>query len=113
MDAETILEMATINGARALYLQKEIGFIEVGKQADLTLIGLDISHLIPTFNPISNLVYAADNGDIDTVIIDGKIVMEHRNVRTLDEERVLGDASSRGTAVLRRAGIKIEPRWRV
>ncbi len=76
MNAETVLEMATINGARALGLQKEIGSIDVGKKADMILVRLRAPHLMPTISPLSNLVYAAEGSDVDTVIIDGKIIME-------------------------------------
>jgi len=111
MDAETVLEMATINGARALGLEKEIGSIEVGKKADLVLISLQKPHLTPAFNPVSHLVYAADGSDVDTVIIDGHIIMEKGAVHTLDETRILRRANERGTKLLRRAGIEIKPKW--
>jgi cytosine/adenosine deaminase-related metal-dependent hydrolase len=111
MNAETVLEMATINGARALGLQNEIGSIETGKKADLILVRLRKPHLTPTFSPISNLVYAADGSDVDMVIIDGKIVMENRLVTTLDESRILEQASERARKLLDRAGIQTVSRW--
>jgi cytosine/adenosine deaminase-related metal-dependent hydrolase len=113
IDAETALEMATINGARALGLQKEIGSIEVGKKADMILINLRKPHFVPTFNPISNLVYAAEGSDVDTVIIDGKIVMENRIVKTLDESAILHQASERSGKLLQKAGIERTPKWPV
>jgi cytosine/adenosine deaminase-related metal-dependent hydrolase len=111
MDAETALEMATINGARALGLQNEIGSIEVGKKADLILVNLKEPHLMPSPNPISNLVYAAEGSDVDTVIVDGKIIMENRVVKTLDEGRILKRASERGKELLDRSGIRIVSKW--
>jgi len=111
MDAETVLEMATIGGARALGLEKEIGSIEVGKKADVVLISLRNPHLVPAFNPISHLVYAAAGSDVDTVIIDGQIIMKCRTVQTLDEERVILSANERGTKLLERTGIKVTPKW--
>ena len=72
MNAEAVLEIATINGARALGLQKEIGSIEVGKKADMILVRLKEPHLMPIISPLSNLVYAAEGSDVDTAIIDGK-----------------------------------------
>lgn len=111
MDAETVLEIATIRGARALGLEKEVGSIEVGKKADLALISLHNPHLVPTFNPISHLVYAAVGSDVDTVIIDGRIVMRGRTVQTLDEERVIRNASQRGAKLLERAEIKVTSKW--
>jgi cytosine/adenosine deaminase-related metal-dependent hydrolase len=111
MDAETVFEIATIRGARALGLEKEVGSIEVGKKADLALISLHNPHLVPTFNPISHLVYAAVGSDVDTVIIDGRIVMRGRTVQTLDEERVIRNASQRGAKLLERAEIKVTSKW--
>ena len=108
MNAETVLEMATINGARALGLQKELGSIEVGKKADIILVRLKEPHLMPTISPLSNLVYAAEGSDVDTAIIDGKIIMENRIVKTLDESKILRQASERGEKLLERSGIKVQ-----
>ena len=90
MPAATVLEMATINGARALGLEKEIGSIEKGKKADLILLDLGNPHMTPMLygrhsNLISNIVYSANSSDVETVIIDGNLVMENRKVLTVDE----------------------------
>jgi len=111
MDAETVLELATINGAKALGLDREIGSLEVNKKADLTLISFRKPHLVPVFNPISHLVYAASGSDVDTVIIDGHVVMKNRNVLTLDEEKIIREAEERGARLLERVGITIKPKW--
>lgn len=111
MNAETVLEMATIRGARALGLDKEIGSIEAGKKADLILVSLQAPHLVPSYNPVSNLVYSATGSDVITVIIDGQIVMENRVVQTLDEERVTRNANERGARLLERTGVKIGTKW--
>ena len=111
MNAENVLEMATINGARALGLQKEIGSIEVGKKADMILVRLREPHLMPTISPLSNLAYAAEGSDVDTAIIDGKIIMENRVVKTLNESEILRQASERGEKLLERSGIKVESKW--
>jgi cytosine/adenosine deaminase-related metal-dependent hydrolase len=113
MPAESVLEMATINGAKALGLQSEIGSLEVGKKADLILVTMKKEHLTPAFNPVSHLVYAAEGSDVNTVVIDGKIVMRNRNVETLDEQRIINEANRRGQQLLERAGIKITPKWAV
>jgi cytosine/adenosine deaminase-related metal-dependent hydrolase len=112
-DAETVLEMATINGAIALGLQKEIGSIEVGKKADLILVRTREPHSMPAVNVVSNLVYSASGEDVDTVIIDGKVVMENRVAKTLDEARILREASERSSKLLKRAGVEIVPKWPV
>jgi len=110
-DAESVLEMATINGAKALGMQNEIGSIEVGKKADLILVAMKKPHLVPAFNPVSHLVYTAEGSDVDTVIIDGKLVMRNRIVKTLDEGTVLDNATDRGARLLKRTGIAIQPKW--
>ena len=111
--AEKIIEMATVNGAKALSLEGEIGSIEVGKKADIILVDYWKPHLIPMFNPITHLVYAAQGQDVDTVIIDGKVIMEHRKILTVDEEKILEEAEKRGFNVIRRAGIKPKINWPV
>ncbi|MEM3521627.1 MAG: amidohydrolase, partial [Candidatus Bathyarchaeia archaeon] len=75
--AEQVLEMATINGAKALGLENEIGSIEPGKKADIIMIDLKKPHLAPIHKPISSIVYSAFGSDVETVIIDGKIIMEN------------------------------------
>jgi cytosine/adenosine deaminase-related metal-dependent hydrolase len=107
MNATTVLEMATVKGARALGLENEIGSIEIGKKADLILVNLRKPHLTPTFNPTSSIVYAAEGSDVETTIIDGKIIMENRIVKTLDEERIIRVANERASKLVERAGLTI------
>jgi cytosine/adenosine deaminase-related metal-dependent hydrolase len=111
--AETVLELATINGAKAMGLEKEIGSIEKGKKADFIIINMDAPHLTPAPDPVSTIVYAATGTDVDTVVIDGNIVMESRKVLTLDEDEILMEARQRYAMVAERAGLKIGPRWPV
>jgi cytosine/adenosine deaminase-related metal-dependent hydrolase len=113
MTAETVLEMATVRGAKALGLQDQIGSIETGKKADLVLLSMNKPHLTPTHNPVSHLVYSAEGTDVDSVIIDGEIIMQNRAVKTLDEGRILKEAGERGVKLLERAGITIAPKWPV
>lgn len=89
MDAQTVLRMATIEGAKALGMEKKIGSLEAGKKADIIIIGLDEPHLTPLYNEYSHLVYAASGADVDTVIINGNVVMENRRLLTIDEEDVM------------------------
>ena len=86
--AEDALAMATIGGARALGLENEIGSIEVGKKGDIVLVDLEGIHQIPSYNIYSTLIYASTGSDVHSVIIDGKIVMENRNLLTLDENQI-------------------------
>ncbi|MDD2753043.1 MAG: amidohydrolase [Candidatus Portnoybacteria bacterium] len=74
-DAQTILDMATINGAKALKIDKNIGSIDIGKQADIVLIDFDKPRLKPRHNMVSHLVYAAQGGDVCGVIIGGKVLL--------------------------------------
>ena len=84
MDATTVLRMATIEGARVLGLERQIGSIEPGKWADLILIDLEKPHFTPLYNLCSHLVYCARGSDVVTAIIGGRIVMKDRRLRTID-----------------------------
>jgi len=111
--AETVLEMSTINGAKAMGIEVQVGSIEVGKKADFIVIDMDKPHLTPAPDLVSTIVYAAHGSDVDTVVIDGQIVMENRIVMTLDEGTVLDEALRRYQEVTERAGLTIAPRWPV
>ena len=89
MDARTLVRMATINGARALGLEKVTGSLESGKRADLIVIDLHKPHLVPMYNPFSHLVYSARGHDVKHSIIDGQVVMEDRKLYTLDVEAII------------------------
>lgn len=88
------LEMATRSGARALGLETEIGSLEVGKKADLIIVDLRRAEMIPTINVGSHLVLAATGAAVDSVMIDGELVMRDRHVTTLDEAAVLEEAEA-------------------
>ena len=89
MSARKALEMSTINGAKALGMDGEIGSIEIDKKADITMIDMMKPHLQPINDVIMDLVYCAWGSDVDTVIVDGKILMEKRRVRTINEKETL------------------------
>jgi 5-methylthioadenosine/S-adenosylhomocysteine deaminase len=89
LTAQEVFNMATINGANSLGLENEIGIIEVGKKADLVLVDMKTPKLTPFRNPISHLVYSANGGDVDTVICNGELLMENRELLTLDESNVI------------------------
>lgn len=82
------VRMATVNGAKALGLENTIGSIEEGKKADIILIDTHKPHFYPKHNIVSSLVYSAQASDVDTVIIDGKIIMENRLMNNIDVERI-------------------------
>jgi 5-methylthioadenosine/S-adenosylhomocysteine deaminase len=93
MDALTVLKMATINGARALGLDRAIGSLEIGKKADLIIIDTNKPHLTPMYNPVSHLVYAAMGSDVTTSIINGNVVMEDGQIKTMDINAVMEDVN--------------------
>jgi cytosine/adenosine deaminase-related metal-dependent hydrolase len=111
--AETVLEMATINGAKAVGLADEIGSLEAGKKADLIVLDLDRLHTTPNMNPISTLVYAATGGEVDSVMIDGRWIVRSQQLLTMDEEQIKVTARKHATDLYRRAGIELKPRWPV
>jgi 5-methylthioadenosine/S-adenosylhomocysteine deaminase len=88
ISAEEAFELATIRGAQALHLEKEIGSIEIGKRADLVIVERDSLNQIPLYNIYSDLVYATKASDVQTVIINGKVVMRDRRLLTLDEAAI-------------------------
>lgn len=83
------LQMATVNGAKALGLENEIGKLLPGFKADLILVDINSPNMIPNYNIIANLVYSAQAADVDTVIIDGKIVMENRKIKSFSEKETI------------------------
>ena len=89
MDAKTTVRMATINGAKALNMDHLVGSLAVGKKADIIILGLNRPHLTPIYSEYSHLVYAANGADVDTVIINGKVVMEDRRLLTLNESDIM------------------------
>jgi 5-methylthioadenosine/S-adenosylhomocysteine deaminase len=92
LPAEQVVALATITGARALHLDKQIGSLEPGKKADLILVDTSAPHSTPMYNVYSQLVYALKANDVRTVIVAGKIVMEDRQMLTLNEPEILSKA---------------------
>jgi len=102
LQAQQVLGMATTDGAKALGLEKTVGSLEVGKKADIVLIDFRKPHLTPLHDPYANIVYSARGSDVDTVIVDGKLLMEGRKVKTLDEEEVMQKAQRTASNLLTR-----------
>ncbi len=93
LNAATVLKMGTIAGARALGLEELTGSLEAGKAADLIVVDTASPHLTPMYNPVSHLVYAVRGSDVDTVVINGRVVMENGRLLSLDEHRVMADVA--------------------
>jgi 5-methylthioadenosine/S-adenosylhomocysteine deaminase len=90
--ARVALAMATIEGARALGLDRAIGSLEAGKRADLIAVSMDSARQTPMYDPLSHLVYATHGDDVRTTIVNGRVLMRDRKVLTLDEREVLREA---------------------
>ena len=89
MDARSVLELATIGAARAIGLDRQIGSLEVGKQADIIVIDTRVPHLCPVYNPVSHLIYAAGAADVRHVWVAGRALVRDRRVTTLDTEGIM------------------------
>jgi 5-methylthioadenosine/S-adenosylhomocysteine deaminase len=92
LTAEQALELATIGSARALHLEKEIGSLEAGKKADFILLRTDAPHAVPRYDLYSSIVYTLKASDVETVVINGRLVMEARRVLTLNEREIIAKA---------------------
>jgi len=92
INSQTVLDMATINGAKALGWDKEIGSLEPDKKADIIILDFNQPHLAPVHNIVSHLVYSALGGDAETAIINGKIVMEKRRLKKVNQRKVINMA---------------------
>jgi 5-methylthioadenosine/S-adenosylhomocysteine deaminase len=92
LNAKAVVEMATIDGARALHLEKEIGSLEAGKKADLIVISLDEPNAVPMYDIYAQLAYALKGSDVETVVIGGRVVMRDRKVLTVQEAEAMAKA---------------------
>ena len=105
--ARQALRVATIGGARALGLEKEIGTLEPGKRADVIVVNLETLSSLPGSNdPASTLVYSSQTSDVRSVVIDGRVAMKDRELLTLDEKSVVQKANQEAVELVKRAGIR-------
>ena len=109
--AETALEMATIMGAEALGLDNEIGSLEPGKKADLVMFDTRRPEWQTLFNPVNNLVYNSDGRSVDTVMVDGQIVVEDHNPLFVDDWSLAQKVQYIGENMLSRTGLSFPTRW--
>ncbi len=89
MDARTVVDLATRMGARVLGMERLVGILRPGMKADIVIIDLDRPHLTPIYHEHSHIVYAATGADVETVLINGNVVMRNRELLTIDEEQVM------------------------
>jgi 5-methylthioadenosine/S-adenosylhomocysteine deaminase len=106
LNAKAVVEMATIDGARALHMDKEIGSLEAGKKADLVLINLREPNAVPMYDVYAQIAYSLKASDVDTVLIGGRVVMRDRKLLTVDEPGVLERAREYGESVKRSLGLE-------
>ena len=99
LNAKAVVEMATIDGARALHMDKEIGSLEPGKKADMVLINLDEPNAVPMYDIYAQIAYSLKASDVETVIIGGRVVMRDRKLLTIDQPGVLEKAREYGRSV--------------
>ena len=102
--AEKVMEMATIDGARAVGLEKEIGSIEVGKKADIIMIDYDNAFMTPIHHPVSAIVYSALGHEVSSVMIDGRFVLRDGVITGVNEKAVRRNAQQAADGLTKRAG---------
>ena len=100
------LEMVTIDAARAIGLDRDLGSLEPGKKADVVLVNLRAPHLIPGGMPVHRIAYEATGHDVDTVIVDGVVTMRGRRVLSVNETEVLDFADEQAHLAFERAGVQ-------
>ncbi len=113
MPAQTILAMVTCDAARAVLWDDEIGSIEAGKKADLTVINPDSPAMLPLHDPIANMVTSMHAHNVESVMADGRWLMWDREILVVDEAAILAEAKRRAAAIVQRAGIKLPDRFKV
>ncbi len=101
-----VLEMCTIDGATALGVADQVGALEAGRKADIILVDLARAHLYPLNMPAFRVTYFANGNDVDTVIVDGRILMQGRQVLSVNEDRVLQAAQRECELMLERTGLR-------
>ncbi len=106
LNAQAVVEMATIDGARALHMDKEIGSLEKGKKADLVLISLDAPNAVPIYDIYAQIAYALKASDVETVLIGGRVVMDDHKLLTVDEKAAVAKAREYKKSVAASLGIQ-------
>ncbi|HYM79426.1 MAG TPA: amidohydrolase [Candidatus Dormibacteraeota bacterium] len=106
LNAKSVVEMATIEGARALHMEREIGSLEAGKKADLVLVSLNEPNGVPMYDVYAQIAYSLKGSDVETVVIGGHVVMRDRKLMTLDESKILEKALDYGKSVKASLGME-------
>jgi 5-methylthioadenosine/S-adenosylhomocysteine deaminase len=106
ISAQEVLQMATINGAKALGIEDMLGSIEVGKKGDVVIMDLFKPNTVHVHDPVGSLVYSATSENVDTVVVDGKVLMQNRRIAFADEGAILVEADKAALRLLQRAGVR-------
>jgi 5-methylthioadenosine/S-adenosylhomocysteine deaminase len=109
--AEQAFEMATLNGARAMGLEHDVGSLETGKKADLVLHDTDRPEWRPLLNVANQLVWSADGRGVHSVWVDGRRVVDDYRCTTIDEQRLYAEAQRAGEAIVKRSGLPNKAKW--
>lgn len=113
VNAEKVLEMATINGAKCALLDHEIGSLEVGKKADMIILNPNTIHSMPMHNPIGNIVYAMSSENVESTICDGKWLMKEKEILVLDESKLLEKVKEQANKIREKANIKLNSNFKI
>ena len=108
LNAKAVVEMATIEGARALHLENETGSLEPGKKADIIILDLDAPNAVPMYDIYAQIAYSLKANDVKTVIIGGRVVMRDRKLLTVDEQQVISKAREYGKSVAASLGMELK-----
>lgn len=113
MPAETVLAMATCEGARALNWEDEIGSLQVGKKADLIVINPNTATMLPMHDGVANMVYALRQHNVESVMVNGEWVMKDHKILSVNEDEIIAEAKQRAAAILERTGIQLPNRFNI
>ncbi|CAI9093139.1 OLC1v1028560C1 [Oldenlandia corymbosa var. corymbosa] len=113
LPAETILKMATINGAKSVLWDNEIGSLEIGKKADMIVVNPSLWSMVPLHDCISSLVYCMRSENIVSVMCDGRWIMKDNKILTVDEKEVISMAKQASAELIKRAGIQMPSRMNI
>jgi 5-methylthioadenosine/S-adenosylhomocysteine deaminase len=105
LNAKAVVEMATIDGARALHMEKEIGSLEAGKKADIILLGLNTPNAVPMYDVYAQIAYALKASNVETVIIGGRAVMRDQKLLTLNESEAIAKAREYQKSIAKSLGM--------
>ena len=113
VNAEKILEMVTINGAKCALLDDVIGSLEVGKKADMIILNPNTIHSLPMHNPIGNIVYSMSSENVESTICDGKWLMKEKEILVLDENELLIKVKEQANKIREKANINLTSNFNI